>query len=162
MIDTTNLKRELFLRLLKKEGLDAARAIPRRGEAGNHELSFAQRRLWFLDQFAPGNAAYNIPVVFRLEGKLDVVALARSFNEIVKRHSILRTIFTTVESKPVQVVLSSLTIELPVVDVEDSEQALKLMSEESLRPFDLRSGPLLRVSLLRLAAEEHILLLTLH
>ena len=162
MIDTTNLKRELFLRLLKKEGLDAARAIPRRGEAGNHELSFAQRRLWFLDQFAPGNAAYNIPVVFRLEGKLDVVALARSFNEIVKRHSILRTVFTTAESKPVQVVLSSLTIELPVIDVEDSEQALKLMSEESLRPFDLRSGPLLRVTLLRLAAQEHILLLTLH
>ena len=115
MIETTNLKRELFSRLLKKQGLDVARAIPRRGEAGNHELSFAQRRLWFLDQFAPGNAAYNIPAAFRLEGRLDVAVLRQSFNEIVKRHSILRTLFTIDESRPVQVVLPSQTIELPVV-----------------------------------------------
>ncbi|HJP91739.1 MAG TPA: amino acid adenylation domain-containing protein [Pyrinomonadaceae bacterium] len=164
MIDTTNLKRELFTRLLKKQGLDVARAIPRRGEAGNHELSFAQRRLWFLDQFAPGNAAYNIPAAFRLEGRLDVAVLQQSFNEIVKRHSILRTIFTTDESKPIQIVLPSLKIELPVVDLRpfDKTQALTLMSEESHRPFDLKCGPLLRVCLLQLHDEEHILLLTMH
>src|SRR5215213_3103607 len=166
MLDTTNLKRELFIRLLKKEGVDAAHAIPRRGEAGNHELSFAQRRLWFLDQFAPGNAAYNIPAAFRLEGKLDIPVLERSFNEIVKRHSILRTIFTTDESKPVQVILPSLTIELPVINLQDFDnrdaQVQKLMSEESLRAFDLKCGPLLRICLLRLNPEEHILLLTMH
>ena len=132
MIDTTNLKRELFARLLKKQGLDVARAIPRRGEAGNHELSFAQRRLWFLDQFAPGNAAYNIPAAFHLEGRLNVAVLRQSLNEIVERHSILRTIFTTDESKPIQIVVPSLTIELPVVDLRafDKTQALTLMSEE--------------------------------
>jgi len=78
MIDTTNLKRELFSRLLRKEGLSVANSIARRGEAGNHELSFAQRRLWFLDQFAPGNAAYNIPVAFRVEGNLNIAALRRT------------------------------------------------------------------------------------
>lgn len=168
MIDATNLKRELFSRLLRKEGLSVASPIARRGEAGSHELSFAQRRLWFLDQFAPGNAAYNIPVAFRVTGKLDVAGLRRSINEVVKRHSILRTIFATEGSKPVQVVLPSLTIELPVIDlevfdsVERNARSQKLMSEESLKPFDLADGPLLRGSLLRLDAEEHILLLTLH
>ncbi|HEV8169289.1 MAG TPA: condensation domain-containing protein, partial [Pyrinomonadaceae bacterium] len=161
MIDTTNLKRELFSRLLRKEGLSVANSIARRGEAGSHELSFAQRRLWFLDQFAPGNAAYNIPVAFRVEGNLNIVALRRSINEIVKRHSILRTIFASEGSKPIQRVIPSLTIELPVIDSETFD-IQQLMSEESLKPFDLAHGPLLRCSLLRLHAEEHILLLTLH
>jgi hypothetical protein len=168
MIDTTNLKRELFSRLLRKEGLKVARTIPRRGEAGSHELSFAQRRLWFLDQFAPGNAAYNVPAAFRLEGELNVAVLHRSINEIVKRHSVLRTIFTTDESKPAQIVLPSLTIELPVIDLrmfaidERNAQTERLISEESLRSFDLQRGPLLRTCLLQLQPQEHILLLTIH
>ncbi len=162
MIDIANMKRELFMRLLKKEGLDAARAIPRRSEVGSHELSFAQRRLRFLDQFAPGNAAYNIPAAFRLEGKLDVAVLQQSLNEIVKRHAVLRTIFTTVESTPVQVVLPALTIDLPLIALRSEREAHKLMSEESLQPFDLNRGPLLRARLLRLRDEEHILLLTMH
>ena len=168
MIDTTKMKRELFVRLLKKEGLDAARGIPRKAEADCHELSFAQQRLWFLDQFAPGSAAYNIPAVFRLEGQLDHQALERSINEIVKRHDIFRAIFATAGSKPVQIVRASLTIEMTMVDLEAFESAerdaktLKLMSEESVHPFDLTLGPLLRVCLLRLDAEEHLMLLTMH
>ena len=168
MIDTTTLKRELFSRLLRKEGLNVARTIPRRGEAGSHELSFAQRRLWFLDQFAPGNAAYNIPLAFRIEGNLDVDVLRRSVNQIVERHSVLRTIFTTDESKPVQIVLPALTIELPLIDLqafdsaERSAQTLGLLDAESFRSFDLQRGPLLRTCLLRLGTEEHLLLLTIH
>jgi amino acid adenylation domain-containing protein len=168
MSEVTKIKRELFIRLLKKEGLDAARGIPRRGEADCHTLSFAQRRLWFLDQFASGSPAYNIPAAFRLEGQLDVQALERSLNNIVARHDILRTIFATVESRPVQIVLPSLSLEMPAVDLcafdraEREGETLKLMSEESLRPFDLIRGPLLRVCLLRLRAEEHIMLLTMH
>lgn len=166
MIETSNLKRELFIRLLKKEGMDAARAIPRSSDGDRHELSFAQRRLWFLDQFAPGDAAYNIPAAFRLEGPLNIDVLRRSLNEIVKRHSVLRTIFATVDSTPRQVVLPSLTIEMPVVDLRGcdnvGQEALRLMSEESLRSFDLHRGPLLRAGLLQLHDEEHILLLTLH
>jgi amino acid adenylation domain-containing protein len=168
MNEASKMKRELFTRLLKKEGLDAARGIPRREEADLYELSFAQQRLWFLDQFAPGSPIYNIPAVFRLAGRLDVPALGRSLNEIVKRHAILRTSFAMAGSKPVQIVLPMLRIEMPLVDLsafasaEREAETLRLMSEESLRSFDLTRGALLRVCLLRLEAEEHFMLLTMH
>ena len=168
MNEASNMKRELFARLLKREGLDAARGIPRRGEDDSHKLSFAQQRLWFLDQFAPGSPTYNVPAVFRLAGRLDARSLERSLNEIVRRHAILRTSFATAGSKPVQIVLPTLTIEMPRLDLGGFDgavreaEASRLMREESLRPFDLTRGALLRARLLRLGAEEHVLLLTLH
>jgi amino acid adenylation domain-containing protein len=168
MNEASKMKRELFTRLLKKEGLDAARGIPRRDAADLYELSFAQQRLWFLDQFAPGSPVYNIPAVFRLAGRLDVQALERSLNEIVKRHAILRTSFAMAGSKPAQVVLPTLTIEMPLVDLsafdsaEREAETLRLMSEESLHAFDLTRGALLRVRLLRLDTQEHVMLLTMH
>ncbi|HYD81243.1 MAG TPA: amino acid adenylation domain-containing protein, partial [Paucimonas sp.] len=131
-------------------------------------LSFAQQRLWFLDQFEAGSAFYNIPAAMRLAGRLDTPALAFSINEIVRRHESLRTTFTTVDGAPVQVITPSLALELPVTDLSDLPHAEReararwLAQDEAQTPFDLRTGPLLRARLLRLQENEHIVLFTMH
>jgi hypothetical protein len=131
-------------------------------------LSFAQQRLWFLDQFEPNNPLYNIPRTLRMTGALNIDALERSLNEIVQRHESQRTAFTTVNGQPVQVIESSLAIPLPLEDLSglpenDREgEARRLAAQEALHPFDLTKGPLLRAKLLRLAPEDHVLLLTMH
>ena len=130
-------------------------------------LSFAQQRLWFLDQLEPGNPAYNLPVVVRLGGRLDVAALINSVNEIVRRHQALRTTFTTVNGRPTQVIAPLLTVNVPLVDIgrlprdERDTEARRLIAEEAKQPFDLTRGPLLRVTLLRVDEEEHLFLLTM-
>ncbi|HEY9883152.1 MAG TPA: condensation domain-containing protein, partial [Thermosynechococcaceae cyanobacterium] len=133
-----------------------------------HPLSFAQQRLWFIDQLEKGNPAYNISVGIHLKGSLDVRVLERSFKEIVRRHEALRTSFSIAEGQPVQVIAPSVTVTLPVVDCQqllelkrDSE-VQRLATEEAQQPFDLTREPLWRVKLLRLGEQEHILLLTLH
>jgi amino acid adenylation domain-containing protein len=132
-------------------------------------LSFAQERLWFMDQFDPGNAAYNIPMAVRLGGSLNISALERSLNEIVRRHEILRTSFDIgAEQKPVQVISAASPLPLSVHDLQDvpaterERETVRATAEEARRPFDLQHGPLLRASLLRLNLTEHILLLTMH
>jgi amino acid adenylation domain-containing protein len=131
-------------------------------------LSFAQQRLWFLDQLEPGQAVYNIPAAVLLEGALAVDALHRSFREIVRRHEALRTTFATVEEEVVQVIARRLALDLPLVDLsalaaaEGSAVAVRLAAAEHLRPFALDRGPLLRVALLRLAERRHVCLLTMH
>ncbi len=131
-------------------------------------LSFAQQRLWFIDQLAPGNSAYNIPAAVRFKGPLNVVALEQSLNEIVKRHETLRTIFAMVDGGPVQVIAPTLTMTLPVVDLQDMSEnereveVRRLAAEDARRPFDLARGPLLRITLLRLGEEEHVGFLTMH
>ncbi|HYU33064.1 MAG TPA: amino acid adenylation domain-containing protein [Thermoanaerobaculia bacterium] len=135
--------------------------------AGELPLSFAQQRLWLIDQLEPGSPAYNIPLAVRLSGELPVARLARVFAEVVRRHAVLRTVFAQREAGPVQVILPELALELPVIDLSDrsdrSDQlAREIARAEALRPFDLQRGPLLRLSLVRTAAREHILLLTLH
>ena len=131
-------------------------------------LSFAQQRLWFLDQLRPDSPVYNVPVVFRLRGLLDVAALEHSLNEIVRRHKALRTTFATVDGRLIQVVAPVLSLTLPVVglcevpETEREASARQLLTEEVRRPFDLAHGPLLRATLLRLDAEEHVLLLMMH
>ncbi|HEX6287533.1 MAG TPA: amino acid adenylation domain-containing protein [Herpetosiphonaceae bacterium] len=154
--------------------LDLAGDLPtaqielRRPASGNLPLSFAQQRLWMIERFAPGNPAYLVPQALRLIGALDVDALERSCNAIVQRHEALRTVFRLCDEQPVQVVLPEVRISLPIVDLEaldPAEQALgvqQLALLEAQRPFDLAAGPLLRTTLLRLSAEEHVLLLTLH
>jgi len=145
-----------------------AHAIERAPREGNPPVSIVQQRLWFLDQLEPGNIAYNIPVAIRLSGLLDVSALERCVGEIVGRHEALRTTFTIVEGQPVQVVAPLEPWRLRVVDLrglaENSREAeaLSLAGEEARRPFDLARGPLLRARLLRLDAEEYMLLLTMH
>ncbi|WPB73717.1 non-ribosomal peptide synthase/polyketide synthase [Archangium violaceum] len=139
--------------------------VPRTGRL---PLSFAQQRLFFLDQLEPHNPAYNMPAALRLEGALDLAALERSFNELVRRHESLRTTFQTDQDGVVQVISPSAHQSLAVTDLRERPEAtreqevLRLAEEESRRPFDLARGPLLRVALLRLAEHEHVLLLTMH
>lgn len=131
-------------------------------------LSYAQQRLWFLDQLELNKATYNIPQAIRLVGVLDVTALDQSFNVIVQRHETLRTTFTSVAGEPVLAIAPALTLTLPVVDLqhlsatEQETQVLHLATEEARQPFDLQQEPLLRTKLLRLNSQEHVLLLTMH
>jgi amino acid adenylation domain-containing protein len=135
---------------------------------GDIPLSFAQQRLWFLDQLAPGNLFYNIPTAVRLEGSLDVEALARSLNEIVRRHEVLRTTFRTRDGEPVQVIAQELEPSLSVEDLthlpeeEREAEARRRVQEEARQPFDLTEGPLLRARLLQLGDREHIAAVTTH
>lgn len=131
-------------------------------------LSFAQQRLWFLHQMDPSNAAYNMPLAFRLSGQLDVDALQWSLDEIIRRHEILRTTFDVLDQEPVQLVAATGSLTLSVTDfsslpppVSESEAEM-LATEETQRPFDLVSGPLIRARLMRLKANEQVLLVTMH
>ncbi|HEY0082166.1 MAG TPA: amino acid adenylation domain-containing protein, partial [Pyrinomonadaceae bacterium] len=135
---------------------------------GDAPLSFAQQRLWFLDQLEPGSPAYNIPAAVRLTGALNVAALERTLDEVVRRHEVLRTVFVSEAGQPRQLVREHTAQTLEVTDlshlpqVEREVEARLRASEEAQRPFDLGRGPLLRTSLLKLGAEEHVLLLTMH
>ena len=130
--------------------------------------SFAQERLWFLDQFEPGSPVYNIPVGVGLPGRLNLNALKLTIDEIIRRHEVLRTTFSTVGGRPVQVIASRLSLELPIIDLRGFSNAdrqrkiSRLADEDAQRPFDLAHGPLLRGTLLRLADDDHLLLLTMH
>jgi amino acid adenylation domain-containing protein/FkbM family methyltransferase len=138
-------------------------AVNREGEL---PLSFAQQRLWFLDQLEPGSAFYNIGKAVRLSGELDAEALRRALSEVVRRHEALRTTFPTIDGQPVQRIHEVGAFELPVMDLrslpEREAEARRLADEEAARPFDLSSGPLWRVRLLRLAEQEYVLVLVLH
>ncbi len=135
-------------------------------------LSFAQQRLWLIDQLAPGSPTYHMPLVLRVEGPLDPAVLARSLSEIVRRHEALRTVFAVREGTPVQVIRPAVPFVLPVVDLSALPEsrraalALLLAQGEALRPFDLARDPLLRGVLLRIAdsggTTDHLAALTMH
>jgi amino acid adenylation domain-containing protein len=139
--------------------------VPR---GGRLPLSFAQQRLWFIDQLEPDSPLYNMPLALRVEGPLAAAHLVWSLTEVVRRHEALRTVFAAVEGMPEQVVLPPAPFALPVVDLSAlrraarDAQALALTGEEAGRAFDLTQGPLLRGALLRLDADDHVALLTLH
>ena len=130
--------------------------------------SFAQQRLWFLDQLEPGSPFYNLPLVISIKGDLDAAALARTLNEILDRHEALRTTFSDGPDGPTQVIAKTLTIDVPLLDLtgvpasERDATVANLAREEARRPFDISAGPLLRASLLTLDAETHVLLFTMH
>ncbi|MBW8879247.1 MAG: amino acid adenylation domain-containing protein, partial [Acidobacteria bacterium] len=146
-------------------GASPLRPMPREGDL---PLSFAQERLWFLDQLQPDSAAYNVPAAVRLTGRLDAMALAATLREIVRRHESLRTSFAVRSGRPVQVIAPSVDLSLAQVDLGSLEPGRRetevrtLTAAEARRPFDLRQAPLLRAVLVRLDGEEHALLLTLH
>ncbi len=162
------------------EGLAARLELSARGEAVTQMAiekvareqplvpSFAQQRLWFLDRLDPGSPLYNIPASVELTGRLEVAALAAALGEVVRRHAALRTTFAVVAGEPVQVVAEPAGFPLPRVDLQGlpavraGEEASRLAAAEARRPFDLAAGPLLRATLLRPAAERHVILLTLH
>ncbi|MCU0507750.1 MAG: amino acid adenylation domain-containing protein [Anaerolineae bacterium] len=145
--------------------------LPREPDADGNvrlPLSFAQQRLWFLDQLEPGGSLYNIPSAVRLNGTLDLKALRRTFEALVVRHESLRTTFETVDGKPMQVIGPPAPLALPVVDIGETGLGLeedavtRFAVEEARKPFDLARGPLLRAMLLRLSDADHVLLLTMH
>ncbi|HEV7515038.1 MAG TPA: amino acid adenylation domain-containing protein, partial [Thermoanaerobaculia bacterium] len=139
--------------------------VPRSAEL---PLSFAQQRLWFIDQLEPGSPAYNIPAAFRLSGRLDRAALAASLAEIVRRHETLRTTFATVSGRPVPCLAPAVAADLQKIDLgalpeeTRSREERRLAREEARRPFDLARGPLFRAALLQGASEAHAVLVTLH
>ncbi len=131
-------------------------------------LSFAQQRLWFLSQLEPNSSSYNIPTAVRLEGELNHNALKQSFNEIVRRHEVLRTNFQTLEGRAVAIISKVKTLTLPIIDIsslsafQQQAEIKQQAYQEAQQPFDLNSDHLLRVKLLRLGEQEHIVLLTMH
>ncbi len=135
---------------------------------GVFPLSFAQQRLWFLNQFESDGAIYNLPSAIRIIGKLHMDALKKSIHEIIKRHEILRTIFTIVHTQPFQVILKDLSLDFPIIDISalpESEKEYKIREfadKEARIAFDLKKGPLLRIKILKAGEEDHVVLLTMH
>lgn len=136
--------------------------------SGDIPLSFSQSRLWFLDNLIPNNPFYNVPAAIQLTGPVQKDLLEQTVNEIVKRHEALRTTFSIGEAGPIQVIHPAVTIPIPLVELRElseakQEQAVQQLAiEEAQLTFNLTEGPLLRVKLLQLSAEKHILLLTTH
>ncbi|HEU4452939.1 MAG TPA: amino acid adenylation domain-containing protein, partial [Longimicrobium sp.] len=139
--------------------------VPRGGPL---PASFAQERMWLLDQLEPGSAAYNMPGALRLAGEVDAAVLERALGEVAARHEALRTRFAVVDGRPMQVVEPPAPFALPVRDLralapaEAGETAAALAAAEAAEPFDLARGPLFRARLLRVAEAEWLLLVTLH
>ncbi|MEO1375475.1 MAG: amino acid adenylation domain-containing protein, partial [Cyanobacteria bacterium J06635_10] len=146
-------------RIERSPGLSSSLQLP---------LSFAQQRLWFLDQLEPNNPNYNIFHGVRIQGLLNMAALKQSFEAIVQRHEALRTSFQTVDSQPIQIIVPNLDFSIPIIDLseysqEQQEQEIhRLAKQEVQKPFDLSQCPLLRVTALKLDIQEHIILLSMH
>ncbi|MCT9935260.1 amino acid adenylation domain-containing protein, partial [Planotetraspora sp. A-T 1434] len=142
-----------------------ADVIPPADRGGPIPLSFAQQRMWFLDQLRPGTSEYHSALALRLLGSLEVSALTGAVREVVARHESLRTTFDEVDGQAVQRVHPAPAADLPVLDlvtVATSEEQDRALAEEYARPFDLRRGPLFRAKLVRVSGTEHVLLLTAH
>ncbi|HEV2706805.1 MAG TPA: condensation domain-containing protein, partial [Pyrinomonadaceae bacterium] len=137
----TSSKKQKLLSILLEQNASGFNSFP---------LSFAQQRLWFFERFEPGNPVYHINGAIRLKGSLNIDALSRSLQEIIRRHEILRTTILENEGQPFQVIHPSADIPLPVVDLRSFPEAERetrlreLAAEEMARPFDLTTGPLLR------------------
>ncbi|WP_152551942.1 MupA/Atu3671 family FMN-dependent luciferase-like monooxygenase [Actinokineospora spheciospongiae] len=129
-------------------------------------LSYAQRRLWFLDQLQPGSAVYNVPLGYDITGPVHVGALERALTEVVRRQEVLRTAFRSTGGTPHQVVLPPEPVTVPVVDLtapgRSADEVARLADEEAGAPFDLVAGRTIRARLLRLAEQRHRLLITVH
>ena len=164
-------KRALIeLKVLKKTAAagEPQPLISRRPEGAPVPLSFYQQGLWVLSQLMPETSLYHVPKAVRLTGVLDVAALEKTLNHLVARHEALRTTFATTDGVPMQVISESLAMALPVFDLRELAEAEKepelrrLLREETRRPFDFEHGPLIRALLVRLAEQEHVLLIAMH
>ncbi|HEX6289482.1 MAG TPA: condensation domain-containing protein, partial [Herpetosiphonaceae bacterium] len=161
---------ELLYRQQTREDQARIPQLPRTSGVNSFPLSFAQQRLWFIDQLQPGSATYNLLSALRLTGPLDAAALSQALNVVVQRHETLRTTFIqgAADEQPLQVVAPTLTLTLPIsdltgVELREREAAIqRWMLDEARRPFDLACGPLLRARLLRLGAQDHRLIVVLH
>jgi amino acid adenylation domain-containing protein len=149
----------------KQHELTTITPAPRDGDL---PLSYSQQRMWIFESLASGSASFHVPLGVRLKGKLNVAALEQTFSEIIRRHESLRTVFPAVNDGPVQIIQPPARCVLPIVDLSalstaDREQeAMTLAQSETLRRFDLNKGPLLRLMLLRMEKEDHIVICTMH
>ncbi len=152
---------ELALRLGPRS---ISQPIPRRHGEGPYPLSFAQQRLWFLDQLSPQSTAYNLCTTFSFAGPLATGVFEKSLGEIVRRHEILRTTFTAIEGQGVQVISLPSPPALAVIDLRHAPagEARRIASEDAATPFDLTRGPLFRATLLRTGESTQVLMLTMH
>ena len=163
-------KRLLLEKRLRGErsGTGPSQIIRRRDRDAPAVLSFAQQRLWFIDQFEGATPFYNNPVAVRISGALKKEVLKQTLSEIVRRHEILRTHFAEVDGKALQIVSPATPLQIPITDLSELSEdergptAVQLAVAEAAAPFDLSTGPLIRVKLIRLTVVEHIVLLTLH
>jgi len=163
-------KHDALMNLLRQKGIADSQLpiIARRQASNKFPLSSAQLGLWSLQQLDPDSAVYNVPVVVRLTGSLNVAALEQSLGEIVRRHEILRTTFPSIDGQPVQVISPDAALKLPVVDLrelpepEREGEVQRRLIEQVEQPFDLAQEPLWRVKILHLAEEEYVLCLTIH
>src|SRR6266700_1933957 len=168
--DQAEEERELLRLLLQKEGLDSEGRDIASAEASERiPLSWAQKRLWFLDRLQPGSDFYNVALACELHGDLIAAVLERSLQEIIRRHGALRTRFEVVDDEPVQRVETVVDFRLQLLELssqesveERSKQAREILALEAAKPFDLGMAPLLRGMLIRLGEREHILALTVH
>ena len=162
-------KRALFLRQLKQRKQQASESIPCLSRDQAHfALSPGQERLWFIHQLQPGSPVYNLSFAIRIQGQLNLDALAASLRALVQRHESLRTAIRQVNGQPVQVIVPEAKLDLPVTDLSVLDEAARqerleaMIYAEAQRPFDLSQAPLLRASLIRVAAEDALLLMTAH
>lgn len=170
LADLSPQKHALLLKLLEqRRGDQHAHQITRQSRDVNRfPLSYGQQRLWLLDQVNPDNAGFVESLPLRLKGEINIRLLHRCFNEIVRRHEALRTTFTDTDGKAAQVVSESLVLPMPIINLAAlpeagrAAKAHSLTVEEGQRPFNLSTGPLIRITLLKLAEREHQLLLTMH
>lgn len=162
---------QLAERIMLKAGTDESNHFLPIVPIGRHTdlpTSFAQQRLWFLNQLAPHNASYNISRPMHIRGQLNIATLRRCLEEIIRRHEALRTTFTVVADQPVQIITSPFRLELPVIDFRHIDKKAQkdviscLITEEAQRCFDLTRGPLIRTMVLWLDEEEFLLLLVIH
>jgi NRPS condensation-like uncharacterized protein len=131
-------------------------------------MSFAQQRLWFLDQMTPQNAAYNIPATIHITTTLDLDALQRSLQAMIERHEVLHTTFAMIDGQPKQLIVPARSVSIHEIDLQtlpqiEREAAIqRLTMEAAAQPFDLSQGPLLRLTVLHLNEKEHMLVLVIH
>jgi amino acid adenylation domain-containing protein/FkbH-like protein len=145
-----------------------AQTIAAAPRTGSLPLSFAQQRLWFINELEPGETVYNVPFAARLKGPLDTAVLVRCLNEVLRRHEVLRTTFRSDAGEPVQRIGPPEPLQFPVTDLSGlpvakrEAEVRRLLDEELRRPFDLSQDLMLRAGLLRLDEQEHVFFLTLH
>ncbi|MBT5890779.1 MAG: amino acid adenylation domain-containing protein, partial [Chromatiales bacterium] len=139
-----------------------ALTIPTIDRSTRLPLSYAQQRLWFLDQLEPGNPVYNLPWSIRLTGTLDAAALEAAIGDMVIRHETLRTTFVSGEDEPEQIIHPSLSIPLEQITAGDEDELQRLLAKFSAKTFDLRDGPLMQAQLIQNTETDHVLTLLLH
>ncbi|MCY1137661.1 amino acid adenylation domain-containing protein [Actinoplanes sp. Pm04-4] len=159
----TDDRAALIAQRLRRRATRPAPGIPRRPDGASPPLSYAQERVWFMEQIAPGEAAYLMAVPLRVRGPLDADRLRAALDDLVRRHESLRTRFPAdSDGRPLAVVADEVAVPLRIVEASDEAAAQALVDAAAVEPFDLADGPLLRALLIRLASDDHVLLLTQH